>query len=170
MQKADNKKLKILVVDNEKDIVFFISHLLKKEGYEILKGYTAAECFSIIKDEVPDILLLDFILPDGNGVEICKKLKSDPRTENIFILLLSAMNISGENMDFDPENCADDYINKPFENRELLARIRTYVRIKRAMMIVKQEQEKYRLIFESNPLPMWIYDVGTHGKRIRFKN
>ena len=158
MQEADNKKLKILIVDDEKDIVFFVSHLLKKEGYEILKGYTAAECFSIINDEVPDILLLDFILPDGNGIEICKKLKSDPRTENICILLLSGMNISEENMNFGQENCADDYINKPFENRNLLARVKACSRIKKAEAILKSGEEKYHLIFESNPLPMWVYD------------
>jgi len=120
-------KENILVVDDEKDIVELLQYNLEKEGYKISSAFSGEECLEYIKTKFPDLILLDLMLPEIDGLDVCKILKSNSRTSNIPIIMLTA---KGEETDIvlGLELGADDYITKPFNLRELLARIKTVLR------------------------------------------
>jgi len=112
-------KKKIYVVEDNDDIRELVEYLLEIEGYEV-KGFANATNFSqIIVNELPDLVVLDVMLPDGNGVDICNKLKSNPVTKELPVLLMSA----NANMAFvSKESMADDFISKPFDIDDLVTR------------------------------------------------
>jgi len=120
-------KEKILVVDDEKDIVELLRYNLEKEGYKISSAFSGEECLEYIKIKFPDLILLDLMLPEIDGLDVCKILRSNSRTSNIPIIMLTA---KGEETDIvlGLELGADDYIAKPFKIRELLARVKAVLR------------------------------------------
>ncbi len=119
-------KLKVLVVDDDPFILEVIEITLK-EDYEIIKATTGNEAWEKIKEENPDVLILDYMLPDLWGTEICKTLRRDPLWMHLPILMLTG---KGEISDKvrGLEAGADDYMVKPFAPKELLARIRMLIR------------------------------------------
>ena len=120
-------KENILVVDDEKDIVELLQYNLEKEGHKVSSAFSGEECLEYIKTKFPDLILLDLMLPEIDGLDICKILKSNSRTSNIPIIMLTA---KGEETDIvlGLELGADDYITKPFKIRELLARVKVVLR------------------------------------------
>ena len=118
---------KILIVDDEEDIVDFLSYNLKKQKFEILTAYSGEECLEKLKKEVPDLILLDIMMPGISGIKICKKIKKNNRTKDIPVIMLTAKTteadiITGLN------SGADDYIVKPFSLNILYARIKAHLR------------------------------------------
>jgi two-component system alkaline phosphatase synthesis response regulator PhoP len=120
---------KILVVDDEKDIVELIAYNLVREHYEVVKAYDGISAISIAQRESPDLVILDLMLPGKDGLEVCRQLKKDPRTEAISIIMLSAKDDESDIV-AGLELGAEDYITKPFSARILLARIKTVLRRK----------------------------------------
>ena len=120
-------KEKILVVDDEKDIVELVQYNLEKEGYRISCAFSGEECLEFLKTELADLILLDLMLPEIDGLDVCKFLKNNPQTSHIPIIMLTA---KGEETDIvlGLELGADDYITKPFKVRELLARVKAVLR------------------------------------------
>jgi len=120
-------KEKILVVDDEKDIVELLQYNLEKEGYKISAVFSGEQCLENVKSELPDLILLDLMLPEIDGLDVCKFLKNNPQTSHIPIIMLTA---KGEETDIvlGLELGADDYIIKPFKVRELLARVKAVLR------------------------------------------
>jgi len=118
---------KILIVDDEKDILELIGYNLEREGYKIIKALSGEKALRSSRLEIPDLIVLDLMLPGIDGLEVLKKLKKDSKTINIPIVLLTA---KGEEADIVTglELGADDYITKPFSPRILLARIRAVLR------------------------------------------
>jgi len=117
----------VLVIDDEKDIVETISYNLEKEGYKVSKSYDGMNGFEAVQKKMPDIVILDLMLPGMTGIEVCKAMKADPKTASIPIIMLTA---KGEETDkiVGLEVGADDYMTKPFSIRELSARIRTVLK------------------------------------------
>ena len=120
-------KSKILIVDDEEDILDLVHYNLTKEGYEVFKVTTGEEAIESARDNMPELILLDLMLPGLDGLTACKILKNDPKTHNIPIIMLTA---KGEESDIVTglELGADDYIPKPFSPRVLLARVRAVLR------------------------------------------
>lgn len=118
---------KILVVDDEYHIVELVKFNLESNGYTVVEASDGSEALSKAKEESPDLILLDIMLPIIDGTEVCKKLKSDISTESIPIIMLTA---KSDEMDkiIGLEIGADDYMTKPFSVRELLARIKAVLR------------------------------------------
>ncbi|MEI7980160.1 MAG: response regulator, partial [Bacteroidota bacterium] len=123
---------KILVADDDPDILRITEHLLKKEGYTVRTAANGRECLHAIHENKPDLLLLDVILPDISGVDICQTIKRDPGFSQVYILLHSGMNTKSEEISEGLEHGADGYLVKPVSNRELLARVEAACRIIRA--------------------------------------
>jgi len=119
--------VKILVVDDEPDIVELVTYNLKKEGFDVSPAFDGEEALARIRKEKFDFIILDLMLPGIQGMEICRIMRSDPLTKNIPIIMLTA---KGEEIDkiLGLEIGADDYMTKPFNPRELLARIKTVMR------------------------------------------
>lgn len=122
-----NSKYKILLVDDEPDILEFLSYNLKKEGYNVFTAGNGKEALVIAKTEVPNLIILDVMMPDMDGIETCREIREIPGLKDVMIAFLTARNedysqIAG----FDVG--ADDYINKPIKPRVLISRIKALLR------------------------------------------
>lgn len=116
--------MKVLVVDDEPDITEFLMYNFKKEGYEVLSAGDGAEALSIAKKELPDIIILDIMMPVMDGVEACRKIREVPALKHKIVIFLTARGEEySEIAGFDAG--ADDYITKPVKMRVLLARIKS---------------------------------------------
>ncbi|MBU0671878.1 MAG: response regulator [Candidatus Margulisbacteria bacterium] len=117
----------ILIIEDEKDIAEAIEYNLKKESFKIFKAYDGRKGLKLACDKIPDLIVLDLMLPGLDGLEVCKILKKEPKTSNIPIVMLTA---KGGEVDkvLGLELGADDYITKPFSMRELIARIKTILK------------------------------------------
>lgn len=120
-------KATILVVDDEEDIRELIELNLAQEGYRILTCETGEQALTMIRANTPDLIVLDLMLPGIDGLEVCKRLKADPATRQIPVVMLTA---KGEesNIVVGLELGADDYITKPFSGKVLAARVRRVLR------------------------------------------
>lgn len=120
---------KILVVEDEEEIQELVRYNLAKEGYLTSCTGSGEEALRKVRLELPDLVVLDLMLPGLDGLEVCKVLKNDPTTQDISIVMLTA---KGEEADIVTglEVGADDYIHKPFSLRVLIARIRAVLRRK----------------------------------------
>jgi len=125
----NNSNFKILVVDDDADLLSIAEQLLKDKHFIVTTAKTGEECNQAIRLDKPDLLLLDVMLPDLNGVSICKSIKEDPELSSIFVLLLSGMKKESENISEGLESGADGYLVKPIKNREFLARVDAAIRI-----------------------------------------
>ncbi|WP_113662982.1 response regulator transcription factor [Pedobacter nanyangensis] len=105
-------KKRIHVLEDDKDIAFIIEFLLKDEGYEIQVSSTFKELKEKLTDSIPDLFILDVMLPDGNGIDICRDLKTDVFTKHIPVIVMSA-NVHSKKLS--ESVSPDDYISKPFD-------------------------------------------------------
>ncbi|WP_316737456.1 response regulator transcription factor [Pedobacter aquatilis] len=113
-------KKRIHILEDDQEIRNVIEILLKEEGFELQLSSTFSELKKNIQDAMPDLFLLDVMLPDGNGAEICEDLKTDIFTKHIPIIVMSAQNNSEQKA---IDAFADDYISKPFDIYDVLERI-----------------------------------------------
>ncbi len=123
----NNSEHKILLVDDEPDILEFLSYNLKKEGYAVFTANNGKEAIAAAKREKPDLIVLDVMMPDMDGIETCREIREIPELKDIVIAFLTARSedysqIAG----FDVG--ADDYINKPIKPRVLISRIKALLR------------------------------------------
>ncbi len=118
---------KILVVDDEKDIVELISYNLEQKGFAVIKAYDGQMAWERVKTAKPDLVVLDLMIPGIHGLEVCKLIRRDAATETLPIIMLTAKSDQVDKI-LGLELGADDYITKPFNVRELIARIRAVLR------------------------------------------
>lgn len=126
----------ILVVDDETYIVELVKINLEKEGYRVLVAYDGIAALNITREQKPDLVILDIMLPNLDGLEVCRTMKHDEELKAIPIVMLTA---KGEEVDtiLGLEMGADDYIKKPFSPRELVARVKARLR---ALKILEAEK------------------------------
>lgn len=133
------KREKVLLVDDEQDILEFIGYNLKKEGYEVLTTDNGKEAIKLAEKSNPDLIILDVMMPEMDGVETCHELRKIPSLKNTLIVFLTAR---GEDYSqiagFDAG--ADDYITKPIKPRLLISRIKAILRRKGSL--AKEEEEE----------------------------
>lgn len=116
--------MRIMLVEDNEAIVMGLEYLLGQEGYQVLTARTAAQAESFLKKEELDLVLLDIALPDGDGFELCRKIKRQERLPVIFLTAKEEERDVVKGLDIG----ADDYVIKPFRNRELVSRIRGVLR------------------------------------------
>jgi two-component system alkaline phosphatase synthesis response regulator PhoP len=118
---------KILIVDDELDILEFLSYNLKKEGYEVFTAAGGDEAIAIAKKELPHLVLLDVMMPGLDGIEVCRELRAASGMDDVVIAFLTARSEDYSHIaGFDAG--ADDYINKPIKPRVLISRIKALLR------------------------------------------
>ncbi len=137
-----NQRIKVLVVDDDPDVLFATSRIVKSAGYEVLEASTGAQCMETAREIRPDLILLDVVLPDVDGTKVCREIKSDPALKATFVVLISGAKTSSLEQADGLDVGADGYIARPISNRELKARVDAMARIYIA------EQERDRLIVE----------------------
>ncbi len=132
---------RILVVDDEEDLLELIRYNLGKEGYQVCCVSTGEMALREVRSQVPDLILLDLLLPAVDGLSVCKILKSDPETQQIPIVMVTAKTEEADIV-AGLELGADDYVTKPFSPRVLLARVRAVLRRKLARSLDDQSSTK----------------------------
>ncbi len=152
---------KILVIDDDHYIVEVISRLLGLYDYDVAKAYLGRDGISIAKETLPDVILLDRVMPDLDGVEVCKELKNDESTKDIPIIFVTSRT-EVEHLVEALEIGAQDYISKPIEKKELIARVRAALRVKQLqdqlkdkLRISKQMEETHQQLMEQYMLAMF---------------
>ncbi len=118
---------KVLVVEDEAAIREMLAFNLGRAGYQVLSAATGMEARMSIADQYPDVVLMDWMLPDMSGLELTRQLKRDPETREVPVIMLTAR-VEEDDRVAGLEGGADDYITKPFSPRELLARIKAVLR------------------------------------------
>jgi phosphate regulon transcriptional regulator PhoB len=120
-------KSTVLIIDDEKDLVELVSYNLQKEGFLVRSALDGEAGLASAVRELPDAILVDLMLPGIDGLEVCQRLRSEPRTARIPIIMLTAKSAESDRV-VGLELGADDYVTKPFSPRELAARIKAVLR------------------------------------------
>jgi len=158
MATAPSKK--ILIVEDEKDILDLVRMYLEKEGYRVCTAMTGLEGLKLVKSEHPDLVVLDLMLAEMDGLEVCKRLRADPQTALLPVIMLTAK-AEESDMVIGLELGADDYVTKPFSPKALAARIKALFR-----RLERSGSDAARL--EYGPLTMDLvrHEVKAEGQEI----
>ncbi|NUN69904.1 MAG: PAS domain S-box protein [Bacteroidetes bacterium] len=128
----DTPSLTVLLVDDSESRLQIHTRIVAGEGYRVLTAENGTDALRIVQEQPVDIILLDVVLPDISGVDVCRRLKADPRTYAALILLISSIEIKSLSQSHGLDSGADGYLVLPVSNQELLSRIRALERIKRS--------------------------------------
>jgi PleD family two-component response regulator len=137
-----NLDIKVLIVDDDPDVLSGTSRILRTAGFQVQTASTGAQCLASAKENRPDIILLDVILPDVEGLKLCRQIKEDHFFKGVYVILISGMRTASAEQADGLDVGADGYITRPVSNRELISRINAMVRILTA------ERERDKLIIE----------------------
>jgi DNA-binding response OmpR family regulator len=135
-----NEKISILVTDDEPVGLFATVRVLRSAGYTVYEATTGEACIHIVREKVPDLVLLDVMLPDTNGYDLCRRIKTEADLRGPYVMMLSGTKIASDDQSAGLEIGADGYMTRPVANRELLARVQAMARI------ITAERERDRLI------------------------
>ena len=157
-------KQKIVVVEDETDIRELIAHNLIRDGFEVETVLDGEKALQLIRDTLPDLILLDLMIPLLDGLEVCKALKKDEATSQIPIIMVTA---KGEESDIvlGLGLGADDYLSKPFSPKELLARIKAVLRRGKAR---DDQTGMQRLVFKDLVIDVERHEVLISGQPVVF--
>jgi DNA-binding response OmpR family regulator len=129
---------KILVVDDSLTIRMQVKELLEDNGFQVLLAENGEMCLKVLEKETPEVILLDIIMPEMDGIEVCRRIKTDDALKEIPILILTTVS-DIENKVRGLNAGADDYVTKPFEVVELIARVNSILRTKGLLEQLKRE-------------------------------
>jgi DNA-binding response OmpR family regulator len=132
---------KILVVDDLPENVFMLQDRLEKEGHEVISAYDGKAAIDKALSELPDLILLDVMMPEISGIDVCQTLSANPVSSNIPIILITAKS-SAEDTKAGLEAGAFDYIKKPFNRVELLARVNSALKLSEAHKLLLESEQK----------------------------
>ncbi|MGC4072417.1 MAG: response regulator transcription factor [Nibricoccus sp.] len=124
---TDSKAKKILIVDDEADVTELVSYHLKAKGYQLEAVNNPNNSLGVARSFQPDLVILDVMMPDLNGIQICRLLRADPQLKNVPVIFLTAKAEEADRIQ-GLETGADDYISKPFSTKELVLRAQSILR------------------------------------------
>ena len=142
------KKFKILVADDKPDNVTLLTRYLDYEGYEYVTARDGLEALDQVRDELPDLVLLDVNMPHKDGFAVLEEIRNDPAVQHIPVIILTAARIDPSDLQSGFNLGADDYVTKPFDRHELMARIRTKLRVKEAQDVIRRRNRELNLLPE----------------------
>ena len=139
----------ILIVDDDDGGRYAKTRILQQAGYHVLEAKSGAECFQHLEREHPRLICLDVHLPDMNGFDVCKKIKSDPLTSSTVILQMSATFVQHEDQIRGLEGGADSYLTEPFDPGVFLAIVRALLRLHDSERLVRLSAQQWRATFDA---------------------
>ena len=154
-----NKTTSILIVDDEPAILDVYSAILRIEGYEVWQAATGQTGLQTVRERRPDLVLLDVMLPDCNGMDVCRQIKSDAALADVFVVLASGTAINAASKVDGLGLGADDYLSKPLEMSEFLARVRTMVRLRNTTAALRASEQRHRRLVEILPEAVGLIDL-----------
>ena len=153
---------KILVVDDEASIVTMLAYNLKKEGYDVVTAEDGEVALEKFESEKPDLLLLDIMMPKMDGYEVCRKIREK---SNVPIIMLTARADEVDKV-VGLEMGADDYVTKPFGNRELIARVKANLRRSDIAPVTNNEKDGNNQVYGDLNIDFDRYEVTKRGEVI----
>jgi DNA-binding response OmpR family regulator len=152
----------ILVVDDDAQILDMVELVLKREGYHVIRAFSAAEALQKIEESAPDLFVIDAVLPEMDGLTLCRRLRSTSQTANIPIIF-----VTGQDSPYSVADAlnsgGDDYIKKPFIPRELIARIKAHIR---RSFYLDGDVPSVRIL--PNTFQVYVNDREVHLTRVEF--
>lgn len=139
---------KILVADDMPDNVSLLARYLNDKGYELLMASDGEETLEVLRAELPDLVLLDVNMPKKDGFAVLSEMRSDPRIAHIPVIILTANRLDSADVQTGLNMGADDYVMKPFDRRELMARIQTKLRVKSAEDDIRRRNREMNVMME----------------------
>ena len=156
---SEKTRYKILVVDDEQRMVRFIQLNLEQDGFEVVTAYNGKEALEQVRTQLPDLILLDIMMPDINGFEVLKKIRE---VNNVPVIMLTAKGEEDDRIQ-GLELGADDYITKPFSPRELVSRIRAVLRRTKSF---KDDQADQIIVDDRLTIDFSRREVWVEGKKV----
>ncbi len=147
---------KILIIDDDINFIEYLNKKLTKENFKVCFTNKSSEAFNLVNSEMPDLILLDIMMPEISGIEICKSITSEPKTSNIPVIFITGK-ISSEDVQLGFQSGAYDYIKKPIDSLEFLARIRAALKFR----------ESQKLVIETERLKTFAATVVTANHKIK---
>lgn len=155
----------ILVVDDEENIVQLIKYNLEKENYRVIYASDGSTALSAAIEHLPGLIILDVMMPGKDGLDVCRALKTNPKTAHIPIIMISAR---GDDIDIilGLEMGADDYVTKPFSPRELLARVKANLRRREYTGGIHNSRDQKEMRFGNMVIQPEKYQVEISGSKL----
>jgi len=147
-ESTSKKQFNILIADDQPDNRTLLGRYLTNEGYDFVTAGDGLETLAKVRSELPDLVLLDVNMPYKDGFAVLEEIRSDPATRHIPVIILTAARLDAADVQSGLNLGADDYITKPFDRRELLARIRTKLRVKEAEDVIRRRNRELHLLPE----------------------
>jgi DNA-binding response OmpR family regulator len=158
---ASQRPKKILVVEDEPDIAELVRHYLEKEGFHLSIAKTGLEALNLVRSTHPDLVILDLMLPQMDGFEVCKSLRQKPETALLPIIMLTAKKDESDTV-VGLELGADDYVTKPFSPKTLVARVKAlFRRLERT-----NDHKPTSLVYDSLQMDLTRHEVTVRGKEV----
>ncbi len=156
-----NSDYTVLAVDDKPDQLEILQVILRQAGFRVVTASSGNRGFNVARQSPPDLVISDVSMPDGDGLELCRLIRADSRLHSIPILLLSGLRKDMESVVEAIETGADDYMEIPYNAMYLAAKAARMIERRRTENALRQSEERYRLLFDSNPLPMWVFSLET---------
>ena len=154
---SERRELTVVVVDDTLANRWVLARILQEAGYDVTEGETAADAERLASDR-PDLIVLDVRLPDGSGFDVARRLKANPHTADIPLLLISASFTSPNERAYGLDAGADGYLTHPVEPPVLLATIRALLRGRAAELALRESEARFRTMADSAPVMIWLGD------------
>jgi PAS domain S-box-containing protein len=151
MSTSTSDRGRVLIVDDDQRVLELLVDLLELEGYEVTGAADGAEGIDLAHSFAPDVVISDVVMPRVGGLELCRRLKHDPQTASIPVLLISGIRKADEAGIEGLHAGADDYVDLPFRNEELLVKVARLVERHRAAAALRESEERYRRLVELSP-------------------
>ncbi len=152
---------RVLIVDDQIHALHGMSKIIRDAGHEPIEASNGTDCLKLATEHKPDLILLDLGLPDINGREVCRRIKSDPDTTDIYVVIVSSVYTESDFQSEGLEHGADGYIARPIPNREFLARVEAILRLKYAERRLRESEERFRRMFRNHSSVMLLTDPET---------
>jgi two-component system phosphate regulon response regulator PhoB len=154
------KKGTVLIIDDEKDLIELVRYNLEKEGFDVIAATDGQAGLEVVKKHRPDLVMLDLMMPGLDGLQVCQRLRADPRMGRVPVIMLTAKATEADRV-VGLELGADDYITKPFSPREVVARVKAVLRR-------SSPQQDDRQIIRSGEMSIDLsgHEVSYKGQRV----
>lgn len=162
---------RLLIADDDSDFRQAVRMLLAGDPCEIIEARDGAEALEIVEKVKPEMIISDVIMPGMHGTELCRRIKNNPELADTFIILVSGVKTQSEDQAIGLEVGADGYLTRPISHRELRARIRVFMRLRKTEKALEASEKKYRMLFETMIIGFALHEIilDEDGSPVDFK-